>query len=99
MRFCLDDSPRFKMIELEATDSTNTFIAHCQLPPTVEMALVTAEYQTAGRGQTGNHWESASGCNLLFSILVRPQQLPASQLFALSEAIALSLHADRKSVV
>ena len=93
MRFCLDDSPRFKMVELEATDSTNTFIANYQMPPTIEMALVTAEYQTSGRGQAGNHWESAPGCNLLFSILVRPKQLPASQLFALSEAIALSLHA------
>lgn len=93
MHFCLDDSPFFKLIELNETDSTNTFLTHYQACPSVDVVLVTAEYQTAGRGQTGNTWESAPGCNLLFSILVRPSALPASQLFSLSEAIALSLQA------
>jgi BirA family biotin operon repressor/biotin-[acetyl-CoA-carboxylase] ligase len=43
-------------------------------PPLVDEGLVLfAENQTAGRGQRGNHWESAAGKGLWFSILLRPQ--------------------------
>ena len=91
MRFCLDNSPHFKLIELGDTDSTNTFLKNYQTREPIDLIVVTAEYQSAGRGQTGNSWESARSCNLLFSIQVSPPSLPASDLFVLSEAIALSL--------
>lgn len=89
--FCLDDSPRFKFIELEEVDSTNNFLLHYKPFRPVAMTLVTADHQTAGRGQVGNHWESDPAKNLLFSILVFPASVPASQVFVLSEAIALSI--------
>jgi BirA family biotin operon repressor/biotin-[acetyl-CoA-carboxylase] ligase len=38
-----------------------------------EGLVLFAEYQTAGRGQRGNRWESAAGEGLWFSILLRPQ--------------------------
>ena len=91
MPFFFDDSPTFRFIELASTESTNSFLAHLQLPDTVKMAVTTAEFQWAGRGQTGNSWESESGKNLLFSILLHPNSLDVTQLFALSEAIAISL--------
>lgn len=91
MPFCLDDSPYFKMIELSEADSTNSFLANYQTRQPIDIILATADYQSAGRGQTGNTWESARGQNLLFSILVHPTSLLASQLFIISEAIALSL--------
>ncbi len=87
----LDDSPLFRMIELDETVSTNNFLQGYHPLQPVEITLVTAEYQTAGRGQQGNSWESARGENLLFSLLVFPTTLPATQLFVLSEAIALSI--------
>lgn len=87
----LDDSPFFRMIELDETVSTNNFLQGYRPLQPVELTLVTAEYQTAGRGQQGNSWESARGENLLFSLLVQPTTLPATQLFVLSEAIALSI--------
>lgn len=89
--FCLDDSPHFRMIELEDIDSTNSFLAQYHPPYPTAITLVTAEYQTAGRGQKGNTWESASAKNLLFSLMVRPEQLPAGRVFVVSEAIALSI--------
>lgn len=89
--FCLDDSPRFRMIELEGIDSTNSFLAQYRPPHPTDITLVTAEYQTAGRGQKGNTWESAPGKNLLFSLLVKPNLLPAERVFVVSEAIALSI--------
>lgn len=89
--FCLDDSPRFRMIELDGTDSTNTFLANYRPPQLPEITLATAEYQSAGRGQRGNTWESKRGQNLLFSLLISPTLLPANHVFVLSEAIALSI--------
>lgn len=43
----------------------------CCNPTTVEpghFLLVTADEQTAGRGQRGTHWESSKGLNLTFNI-------------------------------
>ena len=55
------------------------------------MTLVVAEAQTAGRGQTGNHWESEAGKNLTFSLLFHPDFVLASEQFILSQCIALSV--------
>src|SRR5215469_3710950 len=38
-----------------------------------EGLVLFAEHQTAGRGQRGNRWESASGKGLWFSILLHPE--------------------------
>lgn len=89
--FCLDDSPHFRMIELDTVSSTNDFLHDYRPPQPAAVTLVTAERQTAGRGQQGNSWESEEGKNLLFSLLLHPTRLPAAQMFVLSEAIALSL--------
>ncbi len=56
-----------------------------------EFVLLTADYQTAGRGQHGTHWEAENGKNLLFGIRFRPERLEASQQFSLSEALALAV--------
>ena len=55
------------------------------------MTLVVAKTQTAGRGQTGNHWESEAGKNLTFSLLCHPDFVLASEQFILSQCIALSV--------
>lgn len=89
--FCLDDSPHFRMVELDIVDSTNSFLRGYHPLQPADIILVTAEYQTAGRGQQSNAWESERGKNLLFSLLLHPSQLPATQMFVLSEAIALSI--------
>ena len=41
---------------------------------------IRAEYQTAGRGQTGNGWESEEGKNLLCSILISHQNSAVQRL-------------------
>ena len=89
--FCLDDSPQFRWIELDEVDSTNTFLRGYRPAQLATLTLVTAEHQTAGRGQGTNHWEAETGKNLLFSLLLQPASLPVSQMFVLSEAIALSI--------
>ena len=60
-------------IRLEEVDSTNRYAK--TLSESDEWQLVTAEFQTAGRGAGTNSWESERGENLLFSLVVRPKSL------------------------
>lgn len=77
-------------IRLEEVDSTNRYLR--SIAATCEsMTVVTAEYQSSGRGQGTNTWESAPHENLLMSILTRPEGVEASRQFILSEAIALAV--------
>jgi BirA family biotin operon repressor/biotin-[acetyl-CoA-carboxylase] ligase len=50
-----------------------------------------AEYQTAGRGQGTNHWESERGKNLTFSVRVAPKGVRAACQYVLSMCMALAV--------
>lgn len=77
-------------IALDEVSSTNTWLAQhaAELP---HLTMVTATCQTAGRGQRGNTWESEPGANLTFSLLIRPESVPARSQFSISEATALAV--------
>lgn len=81
-----------KIIRLAETDSTNNYLreqcAKARLP---EGSLVIADFQTAGKGQVGNSWESEAGKNLMFSILLYPDSLPANRQFLISQIASLSV--------
>jgi len=53
--------------------------------------MIWTDYQTNGRGQAGNSWESAPGMNLLCSILFYLPHLPANKSFTVLELAALSV--------
>ncbi len=89
--FCLDDSPFFRMMELDEVSSTNDFLKNYRLQGKQKYLLVTAEYQHSGRGSETNQWESARGKNLLFSLSVQPQDLLVKDVFLISEAISMSV--------
>ncbi len=80
------------LIKLDATPSTNDYLRELSgresLP---DYTVVTAEYQSAGRGQMGAKWESGKGENLMFSVLVRNAVAEAGALFRLNAAIALAV--------
>ena len=61
-----------------------------QEPPTAAL-VVWADYQTAGRGQGTNRWESERGKNLLFSLLIHPIDVPVNRQFHISMAISLAI--------
>ena len=50
-----------------------------------------AEYQTAGKGQRGNSWESEYGKNLTFSTVFYPQTIAPASQFILSMAVASAI--------
>lgn len=79
-----------RRIHIEKTDSTNT-LARSLANESRENILITTDFQTAGRGQRGNSWESEQGKNLLFSLIIHPQDIPASQQFILCQHISLAL--------
>ena len=62
----------------ETLDSTNSEAAR-QLEGAAEGTVWTTDFQTKGKGQRGNTWESARGKNLMFTLLLRPDFLPASR--------------------
>ncbi len=80
-----------KVINLEETDSTNRFLREYRGEEGQLMTVVSAEYQTAGRGQGVNTWESERGKNLLFSVLLHPQNVPAVRQFVMLEAKSLAI--------
>ncbi len=53
--------------------------------------MVITSNQTAGRGQRGNTWESASGYNLTFSILLKPVSLLVKNQFYLTIVASLAV--------
>ena len=74
------------------TDSTMLYLRQAPEEEGVgRFFLVTADHQTAGRGQRGNHWEAEAGQNLLFGIRFQPQGIPAARQFVLSEAQAMAV--------
>lgn len=80
-----------KLIRLDEVDSTNRYLRDYQPAEGEGATIVVADFQTAGRGCGKNTWESERGKNLLFSLLVHPDSIPASQQFHISMAISLAV--------
>ena len=83
----------WEIVHLAETDSTNRWLRENQvlIANDQKQIAVVADYQTAGRGCGTNRWESERGKNLLFSLLLHPKQIPASNQFHISMAISLSI--------
>ena len=80
----------FKIEWFELIDSTNTYALN-NASVHHDLSVFAAEFQTAGRGQRGNQWESRRGENLTFSILLKPDNLKAKNQFAITQAVTLAL--------
>lgn len=82
----------FKRIHLKETNSTSSYLRTlCNTQATEEFTVISTDFQTAGRGQRGNSWESEEKKNLLFSLLLTPSFLPANEQFILSQVVSLSI--------
>ena len=80
-----------RTINLHSTDSTNNYLRGYVMDDNDDIVVVKADYQTAGRGQGSNTWESEDGKNLLFSLMVRPHTVPVASQFVLSMTMAVAL--------
>jgi BirA family biotin operon repressor/biotin-[acetyl-CoA-carboxylase] ligase len=81
-----------KIIKIKETTSTNKYLEELQRQEKQEEgSVVVAEFQTAGKGQAGNSWESEQGKNLLCSMLLYPDFLEVEKQFLVSEIISLAI--------
>ena len=78
---------------LNETHSTNSYLRELIMreKEQPEGTVVITDYQTAGRGQKGNSWESERGKNLTFSILLHPNHIPPGKQFILSQLISIAI--------
>ena len=90
----MDIITTFPHIALELTPSTNLYLSQlCQREGerVLPFTTVSANYQSAGKGQRGNSWESEAGKNLLFSFVTYPTHLKARQQFLISQMVSLTI--------
>ena len=71
---------------IETINSTNDYLK--QHP---DETVVRTAFQTAGRGQQGNGWESERGQNLLFSTRLKTS-LPADEQWSINMLVAVALY-------
>ena len=57
----------------------------------LEGTVFITDYQTAGKGQRGNHWESKKGENLTFSLVLKPFDLVVNDQFMLNIITSLGI--------
>ncbi len=79
-------------IYLEEVTSTSLYLKNISnVKPLLNGSTVYTDFQTAGRGQKGNSWESAGGENLMFSTILYPIGLKADRSFIVSQIISLAI--------
>jgi BirA family transcriptional regulator, biotin operon repressor / biotin---[acetyl-CoA-carboxylase] ligase len=79
-------------IWFDILDSTNSkaseLLRTTNLPPDT---IIAARFQREGRGQQGNYWESEPGSNLLFSMILYPNNIEPASQFYISMAVSLGI--------
>jgi BirA family biotin operon repressor/biotin-[acetyl-CoA-carboxylase] ligase len=76
----------------ENLPSTNSYAASLLKDKNVpEGYVIYTNYQSAGRGQAGNKWESEANKNLLASVILYPTMINAADQFQLSMVISLGI--------
>ena len=80
------------IIKLDAIDSTNSYLKKIILEKDVsDYTIVTANFQTEGKGQLGYMWESEDSKNLLCSIYKKDLGIKVEDQFVLSMLVSLSI--------
>ena len=80
-------------IRLDEVDSTNAEAMRLlKRGKPAEGSCIVAAFQTEGRGQRSNSWESTPAANLLSSFILYPRPFMAERPFLLSKTIALAVH-------
>jgi len=82
-----------KIIKLNATTSTNTYLKRLAEEKSLEdFTIVRCGHQTQGRGQKDNSWVSENGKNLIVSFLKKFYSLNVHQSFVLNSLVSLSIY-------
>ncbi|WP_343208726.1 biotin--[acetyl-CoA-carboxylase] ligase [Anaerolentibacter hominis] len=78
-----------RIVNLTETDSTNLAVRNFTDSEDGHGSVVTAEYQTAGRGRRGRGWHSPAGTGIWMSLLLKPE-IPVEKVSMLTLITALA---------
>lgn len=82
-----------KLIKLSAINSTNVFLKDLSVNAALEdFTVVSAENQTAGKGQMGAEWISEGQKNLTFSVYKKFEHVQSTSQFVISMLVSLSVY-------
>lgn len=81
---------KIDIISLPEVDSTNKYVRR-HIEELDNLSVVTTLSQSNGRGQGDHTWHSEPGKNLLFSILLKNQDVPAAKQSIISDSVAESM--------
>lgn len=80
------------IIKIDEVESTNLLLNQLvREKHPEEGSMVIADFQTDGRGQMGSSWWASKGDNLLFSLLIYPNDVPANEQFIISRITSLAV--------
>ena len=80
------------IIKLDAIDSTNNYLKKIILNEGVnDYTVVTAKFQTQGKGQLGTEWESEHSKNLICSVYKKEINIKVQDQFVISALVSLAL--------
>jgi len=80
-----------QIIWLDEVNSTNDYASKLSAENISEGLVVAALFQTEGKGQRGNSWESNHNENLTFSAILFPKFLEVQKQFLLSKTVSLGV--------
>lgn len=89
-----------EIIFLKRAESTNaTASEYLKSGKARDGLVIRAAYQSAGKGQQGNRWESEDGKNLLFSTILFPTMVSPEDQFIISGFISLGISDFLKTII
>jgi len=80
-----------RLERLAEIDSTQRVVAGWLADGVPEVAVATADVQSAGRGRTGRSWQAPSAAALLVTCGFRPRGLPLAQAWRIAAIASLAL--------
>ena len=79
-------------IHLSSVDSTNNYASQLATEDVQEGTVIIADYQTHGRGQYDRVWSSASGENIMISVIYKPHFLHAENVHQLHWIVSVAIY-------
>ena len=81
-----------QILKFDQLDSTNNYAKTLIKEGKAKNGdIVYAVAQTAGRGQSTNIWESETGKNLTFSLIIQPKHIEPKNQFLISQAVSVGI--------
>jgi len=88
-----DEEKIGELIHLGEVSSTNEYLKSLiNEKPREQWLCVYSDFQSKGKGQPGNVWESLSGKNLLCSIYFKAENFKVENSFMLNEWVSISIY-------